>query len=722
MKNKYAFFISVLTFLVCQVNAQQLLFNEGFESGILPTSSLNPTVNNPPEVVTSQDARRGTYVMKSQLNNSSLDPERSEVSLNKPEYNFEIDQEYWVGISTKLDEDFNQGTFTDDGMIMQWHYRDWLPQYTDDFKPQPFLLRYKKINGEKKIVFQHEFVDKSDGNKNKTIDLDDVPAHIGVWDDWVINIRLSETNGKFKVWRNGELVLDWSGPNHLSERPDGAYLKWGLYSYQYDDINSNGTRIPDGNSRTVYHDEVRMADSTGSFDLVSPASNTWTGNINTDWATAGNWDTGVVPIATDNVIIPEVTNAPVIGALTAAVCNNLTITETDGLTVSIGGTLTVNGTSSGAIYYMSEELVPNGDFSNTADNLGADRDTGAGDWRFQANVDAVATGDIFDEAGNNVFRAVVTTVPSVAFNLRLRQEAVVCPATATKVIFRAKASAGNMSIKVQFDGGTKPNTTFVLTTSWADYELALPASSQGTTNRLQFQLLSTGTYYIDDVAFLTTSNPTTWTGATNSNWATASNWDTGVVPIATDNVIIPEVTNAPIVGGTTTAVCNNLTITETDGLVINSGGSLIVNGTSSGNVTYNRNLGTENWYLVSSPVVGETYDNAYISANSLAINGTNNAIGSYNTADNTWSYMQTGSGATFTAGQGYSVRRATSAGAGNISFTGTINTSDVSVGVSNAGTGFNLLGNPFTSFINSATLLTDNGTNLVSTDIWVFNQ
>ncbi|MBG7610990.1 hypothetical protein IU405_01875, partial [Polaribacter sp. BAL334] len=170
------------------------------------------------------------------------------------------------------------------------------------------------------------------------------------------------------------------------------------------------------------------------------------------------------------------------------------------------------------------------------------------------------------------------------------------------------------------------------------------------------------------------------------------------------------------------AQINDLGVASGGSLTINSGVSLIVNGTSSGNVTYNRNLGTENWYLVSSPVAGETYDNAYIAANSLAINGSNNAIGSYTTADNTWSYMQTGGGATFTAGQGYSVRRATSAGAGNISFTGTINTSDVSVGVSNAGTGFNLLGNPFTSFINSATLLTDNGTNLVSTDIWVFNQ
>ena len=163
----------------------------------------------------------------------------------------------------------------------------------------------------------------------------------------------------------------------------------------------------------------------------------------------------------------------------------------------------------------------------------------------------------------------------------------------------------------------------------------------------------------------------------------------------------------------------DLGIASGGSLTINSGVPLIVNGTSSGNVTYNRNLGTENWYLVSSPVVGEAYDNNYIAANSLAINGANNAIGSYTTADNTWSYMQTGGGATFTAGQGYSVRRATSAGAGNISFTGTINTADVSFA---ALTGYNLLGNPFTSYLNGVSFINGNSANIDGSQIWVWNQ
>ena len=168
---------------------------------------------------------------------------------------------------------------------------------------------------------------------------------------------------------------------------------------------------------------------------------------------------------------------------------------------------------------------------------------------------------------------------------------------------------------------------------------------------------------------------------------------------------------------------NNLDIAPGGNLTINAGVSLKVNGTSSGNVTYNTTLGTENWYLVSSPVAGETYDGDYVTANSLAINGTNNAIATYTTVANTWSYMQTGGGATFTPGTGYSVRRATAAAAGTISFTGTINTSDVAASVVLGGTdGFNLIGNPFTAYLNSASFLTGNTANLVSETIWVWNE
>jgi hypothetical protein len=231
--------------------------------------------------------------------------------------------------------------------------------------------------------------------------------------------------------------------------------------------------------------------------------------------------------------------------------------------------------------------------------------------------------------------------------------------------------------------------------------------------------------------------------ANNGSWNSASNWSKGRVPITSDNVFIPadktalidtsisnfsSLNNEGVINVNTEGILktsNNLVNNGTINLDSNNDNSsvLMVEGnTVVGNITYNRNLGTENWYLVSSPVAGETYDNAYVNANSLAINGTNNAIGSYVPADNIWSYMQTDDdAASFNAGQGYSVRRETDQGAGDISFTGTINTA--SVETSSLDTGFNLIGNPYTSFVNSATFLgATTSSNLDQTQIWLWNQ
>jgi len=166
---------------------------------------------------------------------------------------------------------------------------------------------------------------------------------------------------------------------------------------------------------------------------------------------------------------------------------------------------------------------------------------------------------------------------------------------------------------------------------------------------------------------------------------------------------------------------NNFEVNDTATLSINSGSSLIVSGTSTGNVTYNRTIPTDNWYLMSSPVVGETYDDAYVTANSIASGtGPNIGIAPYVTSDDTWSYMQSGETATFAAGNGYSVKRSAT---GDISFTGTLNTADVSAGtLSTAGNRFNLLGNPYTSHINSATFLANETAVSETQTLWVWNQ
>jgi hypothetical protein len=221
------------------------------------------------------------------------------------------------------------------------------------------------------------------------------------------------------------------------------------------------------------------------------------------------------------------------------------------------------------------------------------------------------------------------------------------------------------------------------------------------------------------------SYDTTWTGSTDSVWSTAGNWSDGV-PGSTSNVYIPDVTTAPIIDASDQITVADLMINETDGLSISSGGSLIVNGTSSGDVTYKRTLtyhadNAKSWHLVSSPVSGEIMTDMRAN-NSFADGTAGNRIGfaPYATSDDSWSYFTTSSEDALVNGKGYSAKLSAP---GDISFTGNINTADVTVPVVTGGTGgFNLLGNPYTSHINSATFITENTSNLVTQTIWIWNQ
>lgn len=81
----------------------------------------------------------------------------------------------------------------------------------------------------------------------------------------------------------------------------------------------------------------------GSFSLT--AQNIWNGNTNNDWATMTNWSTGAVPLATEDVVIPNVSPnpQPTISAGTSAVANSIHVQTSAALTIANTGILTVYG-------------------------------------------------------------------------------------------------------------------------------------------------------------------------------------------------------------------------------------------------------------------------------------------------------------------------------------------------------------------------------------------
>jgi hypothetical protein len=212
----------------------------------------------------------------------------------------------------------------------------------------------------------------------------------------------------------------------------------------------------------------------------------------------------------------------------------------------------------------------------------------------------------------------------------------------------------------------------------------------------------------------------TWIGTTSGVWNLAGNWDNGI-PTSTINAIIPvivDITKRPTASVDISAKY----------LIIESGASLIVqSNTVSAEVTYKANVSDMNWHLMSSPVVGEQYNDDWNTLNFINVSGTfldNDAVSTYDNttdADGNWDYFQTGGATTtFDSGKGYSLNRTAS---GDYRFTGTFPESNITSTISQGFGGvnkWNLVGNPFPSYIEVSELIAANSTNLTDTHEFVY--
>uniref|UniRef100_UPI0040488E2C T9SS type A sorting domain-containing protein n=1 Tax=Algoriphagus sp. TaxID=1872435 RepID=UPI0040488E2C len=135
--------------------------------------------------------------------------------------------------------------------------------------------------------------------------------------------------------------------------------------------------------------------------------------------------------------------------------------------------------------------------------------------------------------------------------------------------------------------------------------------------------------------------------------------------------------------------------------------SLLVNGTTSGTITYNRYVnvvGSGEWDLIGAPVSGMAFSTLIQDAN-IANNGSGvYAVGAYDNTTDTWANATNATVGNLMLGQGYQM--ATTSG-GTLSFIGTIANGNQSVTINNndvansgAGRRWNLIANPFASYLN----------------------
>ncbi len=134
--------------------------------------------------------------------------------------------------------------------------------------------------------------------------------------------------------------------------------------------------------------------------------------------------------------------------------------------------------------------------------------------------------------------------------------------------------------------------------------------------------------------------------------------------------------------------------------------SLLVSGSASGDITYTRYVhivGTGEWDVIGAPVSNMAFSSLITDAN-IATNGSFYAVGAYDNTLDTWTNATDATTGNLALGQGYQM--ATTSG-GTLSFTGAIANGDQTVTINNnnaansgAGRRWNLIANPFASYLN----------------------
>lgn len=234
-----------------------------------------------------------------------------------------------------------------------------------------------------------------------------------------------------------------------------------------------------------------------------------------------------------------------------------------------------------------------------------------------------------------------------------------------------------------------------------------------------------------------------WTGSTSSDWAIANNWDPKFVPTASDDVEIDGVeidgtfTNEPNLH--TDATCTNLllasgntlSLEKTSSLIVlgnlavdgtfvmgsdnNEFSSLIVGGSVTGNVIYNRYIHYGD--QIGFPV-GPIDIQSFITANSglIKMMGEDYSFSRYDRGNGDFTHFSTSSfgdggvdsGLTSNPGNGYAISTSSSSG-GVIAFTGSVRSTNLQVAITKtADRIWNFVSNPYPSYINGKEFLLQN--------------
>jgi len=386
----------------------------------------------------------------------------------------------------------------------------------------------------------------------------------------------------FVIFKALFLILLFSGYHSFSQTNTTTAGNWNTGANWSAGVPAAGTNATVNHAMTI---NTNITASPGDYTINQPITDitggtAYTLTVGGTGGNQGNFDLYA--------------NALFEGALT--VNGNGTLTIRSGYTLTVGATTFANNST--VVIESGATLIINGDFNNNNNSTGI---TINGDLIVNGNVNAgngsaitgsgtlsstgtittdAPTGSIFGSTGD------CTTGPCSGGNLcvvnTIGTAQTICSG-ATPAGLTGNNPGGSYTYKWQ-----KSTTSAIAGFT----DIAPAVTSQGypspgaiTVPTWFRRIVTNGTCTATSVAIKISMTTSSWTGTTNTAWATTTNWSCGSIPTSTTDVIIPSgVTNKPVISSSINV--KNLTINASAKLITTSAGTLNLYGNFINNGTY----------------------------------------------------------------------------------------------------------------------------------------
>ncbi|HYD32175.1 MAG TPA: heparin lyase I family protein [Azospirillaceae bacterium] len=201
---------------------------------------------------------------------------RTEVTLrNLPKTDFHdgayahMNERYLYGLKTYMPADWEKDSSNE--IITQWHeIPDW--GRGEGWRNPPVALQIVPTSDgdahfQVRVRHDSDPVTKSGSyDSDKVYDLGSIKGAIGKWTDWVWDVTWAhDDRGQLTLFRDGKKVLDLPNSGNMYNDEKGPYFKLGEYKWAWQSDKDTGA-----DSRTLYYDDIRVANKTGNYDSVAP--------------------------------------------------------------------------------------------------------------------------------------------------------------------------------------------------------------------------------------------------------------------------------------------------------------------------------------------------------------------------------------------------------------------------------------------------------------------